>query len=413
MSGLIYGLIGRKLGHSYSVPIHKMLGNDSYDLYELEPETLGSFLSREDLGGINITIPYKRDVMSYCDNISPTALAIGSVNTIVRRDGKLYAENTDAYGLEFMAKRVGISFTGKKVLIFGSGGASLTAQWTAKNSGAEEIVVVSRSGENNYGNLYRHVDSEIIINATPIGMYPGNGESPCSISGFPKCRGVLDMIYNPHRTKLVIEAEQLGIPCSDGLPMLAAQAKAAEEFFFGKTINESENERILTALRRETENIILIGMPGCGKSSVGEVLSKSCRREIIDIDAEIVRAAGCSIPEIFQKKGETFFRQMEHDAIAAAGRDRGRIIITGGGAVKTAENYSLLHQNGRIYHIERDIDSLPRDGRPLSTGADLQQMYQERLPLYKKFRDAVVQNNSTLENCAEKIWSDFCENTCN
>ena len=265
MDERIYGLLGRKLGHSWSVAIHAALGNGAYRLLELEPDGLAPFLHRKDIGGLNVTIPYKRDVMPLCDEIDPAAEAIGSVNTIVRcADGKLVGYNTDIDGFLYMACRADISLSGKKVVILGSGGASLTAQTAARQGGAAEVVVVSRFGPDNYDNLSRHADAEILVNATPVGMYPGNGQSPVDLSVFPVCQGVLDVIYNPRRTALLLQAEARSIPCSDGLPMLVAQAVAAEERFFNRSIPAGENERILVQLRREMTNLILIGMPGSG-----------------------------------------------------------------------------------------------------------------------------------------------------
>lgn len=412
MGERIYGLLGRKLGHSWSVPIHTALGCEGYKLIELEPEELGDFLKQPNIGGLNVTIPYKRDVMPYCDVIDDAAQAIGSVNTIARReDGKLYAWNTDATGFRWMAERAGIDFSGKKVVILGSGGASLTAQAMAKAMGAREIVVVSRSGENNYDNLNRHTDAEILVNTTPVGMYPHTGISPVELSTFPHCCGVLDVIYNPRRTALLLQAEELGIPCSDGLPMLVAQAKAAEEHFFQKAIPDSENERILAMLRQETANIVLIGMPGCGKSTLGQALADLTGHEAIDVDQRIVEKAGCSIPEIFAQSGEEAFRALEREATAEVGKLSGKIILTGGGVIKDRRNYAPLHQNGRIYHLIRDLNVLPTDGRPLSQSTDLTAMWTERAPLYAAFRDAAIDNNGTVEETAAAIWRDFCENS--
>ena len=319
MDERIYGLLGRKLGHSWSVPIHAALGNGAYRLLELEPDGLAPFLHRKDIGGLNVTIPYKRDVMPLCDEIDPAAEAIGSVNTIVRcADGKLVGYNTDIDGFLYMACRAGISLSGKKVVILGSGGASLTAQTAARQGGAAEVVVVSRFGPDNYDNLSRHADAEILVNATPVGMYPGNGQSPVDLSVFPVCQGVLDVIYNPRRTALLLQAEARSIPCSDGLPMLVAQAVAAEERFFNRSIPAGENERILVQLRREMTNLILIGMPGSGKTTVGEALSRLTGREAVDLDQMIETTAGCSIPEIFQREGESGFRARERAAAEEA-----------------------------------------------------------------------------------------------
>jgi len=409
MAEKIYGLLGRKLSYSWSPRIHAALGCSDYRLLELEPEELPAFLSREDIGGLNVTIPYKLAVMPYCDVISEAARRIGSVNTLVRReDGKLYAWNTDAVGFSWMAQQARISFAGAKVVILGSGGASRTVRAVAQMEGAGRVVVISRSGEDNYDNLSRHADADIVVNTTPVGTYPGNGKAPVDLRSFPRCRGVLDLIYNPRRTALLLQAEELGIPCSDGLPMLVAQAKAAEEHFFEKSIPDSENQRILAMLRREMTNIVLIGMPGCGKSTVGEALAALTGREAIDIDARIAEKAGCSIPEIFAGGGEAEFRRHERDITAEVGKLSGKILLTGGGVIKDQRNYASLHQNGRIYHLIRNLDILPTDGRPISQSADLHAMWVERKPLYTAFRDAVIDNNGSVQDTADRIWRDFC-----
>ena len=410
MKERIYGLIGRTLKHSYSVQIHRALGNDNYALYELEPEALAAFLAREDIGGVNVTIPYKRDVMEFCDALDETAREIGSVNTIIRgADGKRTGYNTDAYGLTYMASRAGISFAGKKVVIFGSGGASLTAQYVARTSEASEIVVVSRGGTDNYDNLIRHADAQILINTTPVGMYPHTGELPVDPAVFPACEGVLELVYNPRKTALAFRAEELNLPCADGLSMLVAQAKAAEELFFARAIPEAENERILRLLRRSTLNIVLIGMPGSGKSTIGAALAQLSGRTLIDLDEQIVLAAEKTIPEIFAESGEAAFRALEREQAQRWGRESGLILVTGGGVVKDERNFQALRQNGRVYQITRDLALLPREGRPLSLTTDMETMQRERAPLYARFRDASITNETSPEDAAERIWRDFCE----
>ena len=411
MGEKLYGLLGRKLGHSWSAPIHAALGCADYRLIELEPKELGAFLARGDIGGLNVTMPYKRDVMAYCDELDPMAAEIGSVNTLVRRaDGGLCGYNTDAAGFCFMAHRAGIDFAGKKALVLGSGGASLTAVACAKKLGAREVVVISRSGENNYANLSHHADADIVVNATPVGMYPDNGAAAVDLTAFPRCTGVLDLIYNPRRTALLMQAERLGIPCSDGLPMLVAQARAAEEHFFGKPIADSENERILARLRWEMTNLVLIGMPGSGKSTIGAALAALTGREAIDIDELIEEKTGRTIPEIFAADGEAAFRAIERKVTAEVGALNGKILITGGGVVKTPENYAPLHQNGRIYQLLRPLELLSVEGRPLSQTTDLSAMWAERAPLYECFRDTTADNSGTIDQAAQAIWKDFCEN---
>ena len=409
MAERIYGLLGARLGHSWSVPIHAALGNDAYQLYELEPPELVPFLRREDIGGLNVTIPYKRDVMPLCDGLHPTAKAIGSVNTIVRQpDGALVGYNTDIDGFLYMAHRAGISLNGKKVVILGTGGASLTAQAAARQARAREIAVISRSGPDDYDHLDRHADAEVLVNTTPVGMFPHTGAAPVDLTRFPRCQGVLDVIYNPRRTALVLQAESLGIPCSDGLPMLVAQAKRAEEHFFRRAIPDQENERILAQLRQETCNIVLIGMPGCGKTTVGQALAALSGREALDLDQQIVEKAGKPIPQIFAEQGEAAFRALEQEVVAEAGKLTGKLLLTGGGVVTVPENYGPLRQNGRIYHLVRDLDALPTEGRPLSQSTDLRALWETRAPLYARFRDVVIQNSGTVQETAQEIWRDFC-----
>ena len=410
MERRVYGLLGRSLKHSYSVFIHRELGNDAYRLIELEPKELGDFFRRSDIGGLNVTIPYKRDVIPFCDALDDTARAVGSVNTIVRsHNGKLVGYNTDVYGLTCLARRAGISFAGRKVVIFGSGGASRSVQYTARMDGAKQIVVISRSGQESYETLSRHADAELLVNATPVGMYPKNGALPADPMDFPACKGVLELVYNPLRTAFALRAEALGIPVSDGLFMLCAQAAAAAELFFDRLIPESESERIYTLLCKQMQNIVLIGMPGSGKSAVGEALGRLSGREAVDFDREIERAAGKTIPQIFAESGEDAFRELERQIAQQWGAEHGLILITGGGIVKDERNYALLKQNGRIYQIVRKLSKLDRAGRPLSQRADLAAMLRERQPLYERFCDASVRNDASAEETAQFIWEEYNE----
>ncbi len=411
--GKIYGLLGRHLGHSWSSVIHEKLGLPGYEMIEKEPDELLCFLKSADIGGLNVTIPYKVAVMEYCDKLSPLAEEIGSVNTLVRDEsGALCGWNTDAVGFERMAQGAGIGIRDKKVLVLGSGGASKTAAAVCRRSGAASVTVISRNGADNYGNLDRHRDADIIVNTTPVGMFPDCEGKPVDLTLFPGLTGVLDVVYNPSRTRLLMQAEELGIRHGGGLSMLVYQAAAAEEIFFGRAIPGNEPERVLRELRAETENIVLIGMPGSGKTTVGKQLAELTGRELIDIDDEIVKRAGMSIPDIFSKYGEAHFRQLERGETAKAGKRTGIIIVTGGGVVKDPHNLPPLRMNGRIYQLVRDIDALPRDGRPLSQNADLRAMYGERAPMYEAFRDAAVDNNGLPADAAAEIWRDHIENTC-
>jgi len=405
----LYGLLGRKLGHSYSPAIHAALGLKEYALKELEPEELAPFIKSGAIGGVNVTIPYKIEAMKLCTKLSEGAKAVGSVNTIVGKGFETTGYNTDVDGFEYMARLAGIDFAGKKVLIFGSGGAHLAVRYAVTKAGAKEVITVSRKGENNYQNLDRHLDAQIIVNATPVGMYPQIYAEAADITVFPSLEGVLDLIYNPLRTKLLLTAKKMGVKYAGGLAMLTSQAIKAEERFFDKIFPQSTYESILTALEAQTENIVLIGMPGCGKSSVGAALCNLTGRPIIDLDALIEEKAGISIPEIFAKSGEEGFRALEREAVKSIAGQTKSIVITGGGVIKSEENYDMLKMNGRIYHLERDTSLLARNGRPLSQGADLEQMYSERIPLYTAWRDKVIENSGTVEEAAKAIWRDHLE----
>lgn len=398
------GLLGEKLGHSYSPQIHSMLADYEYKLFEKSPEELEAFLKSGEFDGLNVTIPYKKAVMPYCAELSPTAAQIGSVNTIVRRsDGSLYGDNTDAFGFENLIVHNGIEVKGKKALVLGTGGASVTAQAVLKNLGASEVVVISRRGEDNYENIAKHADAEIIANTTPVGMYPNNGKAAVDLAQFPKLSGVLDVVYNPARTALLLQAERLGIPCAGGLYMLVSQAKRSCELFTGKSIPDSEIDRIERVLLHQMQNIVIIGMPGSGKTTVSTMLAEKLGRKIFDTDTIVSENAGMTIPEIFAVQGEAGFRRLETEATAEVGKLSGNIISTGGGVVTVAENYELLHQNGVIVWIERDTNKLARDGRPISLSSDLNELYAARLPLYDRFADIKADNNGDINDTVNAI----------
>ena len=398
------GLLGEKLGHSYSPQIHSMLADYEYKLFEKSPEELEDFLKSGEFDGLNVTIPYKKSVMPYCAELSPTAAQIGSVNTIVRRsDGSLYGDNTDAFGFENLIVHNGIEVKGKKALVLGTGGASVTAQAVLKKLGASEVVVISRKGEDNYENIAKHADAEIIANTTPVGMYPNNGKAAVDLTQFPKLSGVLDVVYNPARTALLLQAEKLCIPCAGGLYMLVSQAKRSCELFTGKSIPDSEIDRIERVLSHQMQNIVIIGMPGSGKTAVSTMLAERLGRKIFDTDTIVSEKAGVTIPEIFAAQSEAGFRKLETEATAEVGKLSGNIISTGGGVVTVADNYELLHQNGVIVWIERDTNKLARDGRPISLSSDLNELYAARLPLYERFADIKADNNGDINETVNAI----------
>ena len=397
------GLLGRKLGHSYSPQIHSFLGSYSYTLFEKEPEELEDFLKHGDFTGINVTMPYKKDVIPYLDELSPTARKMGAVNTIVRRhDGTLFGHNTDYFGFASLFRRSGLSASGKKALVLGSGGASNTVAAVLRELGAA-VVIVSRTGENNYGNLHLHKDAAIIVNTTPVGMYPGTGTAPVDLKQFPALEGVLDVVYNPARTRLLLDAEKMGLPWGNGLWMLVAQAKESAEYFTGKAISDDVIARIYQTLSLQMQNIILIGMPGCGKSTIAALLAEKLGRRAVDADGRIVELAGKPIPRIFAEDSEEEFRRWETLALDELGKGSGAVIATGGGCVTRDRNYPLLHQNGVILWLKRPLELLPTDGRPLSQTSKLEDMYRTREPLYKAFADHYIDNSGTPEQTLAAI----------
>ena len=406
-----YGLIGEKLGHSHSPRIHRLLAGYDYQLRELSPQELPAFLEAGDFRGLNVTIPYKQAVVPYCDALGEGARRIGCVNTLVRRpDGTLFGENTDYAGFRYTLARSGIRPAGRRCLVLGTGGTSLTVTRVLEDLGAASVDRVSRRGALNYETVYQRQDAEIIVNTTPVGMYPNNGGSPLDLSRFPGLRGAADVVYNPLKTAFRLQAEALGIPFAGGFPMLAAQARAAAELFTGRPIPGQRLEEVCREVAGEVTNIVLIGMPGSGKSAVGAALAAALGRELLDSDEEIVRRAGRPIPEIFSREGEARFRALESQVLADLGRRSGVVIATGGGAVLRGENLPLLRQNGRLCRLRRDVSLLPVEGRPISQSCgSLSELERQREPFYAAAADWTVDNNGPLEQTADQILKLFRE----
>ena len=389
-----YGLLGEHLGHSFSPQIHGMLCGYEYRLYEQERDNLPGFLAECPLDGMNVTIPYKKDVLPYCAWLSDAVKRIGSANTLVKHPDGWHAYNTDYFGFRRMVESMGVDPSGKKCVILGSGGAMLAVRTALEDMSAEEIVVVSRGGENNYDNLNLHADAQIVVNATPVGMYPNVGKAAASLDNFPNCKAAFDVVYNPARTAFIMEAEEKGIPCRNGLYMLVAQAHRAAELFTGKEIAIERIEEVLRVLENQTHNIVLVGMPGCGKSSVGKQVAELSGKCFVDADDKLRETFGMSAGDMINTHGEDYFRQRETEILSELGKQSGLVIATGGGCVTREENYKHLHQNGEIFWLRRSPDKLPTEGRPLSQRGSLETMLIKRAPMYERFADFVIDNDS-------------------
>ena len=409
-----YGLIGERLGHSFSREVHARLGDYPYELCELPPDGVEAFMRARDFLAINVTIPYKETVMPYLDGIDEDARAIGAVNTVRRVGDRLFGYNTDFAGLSDLVRRTGVDLCGLSVLILGSGGTSKTARAVAHALGAREVTVVSRQageGSVSYEDAYaRYAHAEFLINATPVGMYPKQEASPIDLSRFPRLCGVVDAIYNPLRTDLVLDARARGIPAEGGLYMLVAQGIHASEIFFDKPIPEEMACEVFRSVQCEKENIFLIGMPGCGKSTVGRALAEALDRPFIDTDEAIVQHTGMPIPDIFREKGESGFRDVEQEVIREiALHTRGAVIATGGGAILREANLRAMRRTGRLYFLDRDIKNIkPTPDRPLSMDREaLAARYRERYPLYSAAADVILPPDEDISRRVETIRKDF------
>ena len=398
-----FGLLGEHLGHSFSPQIHAVLGSPDYGLYEVAPDKLAEFLETTPLLGMNVTIPYKKAVVPLCAALSPAALRIGSVNTLRRTPEGWYGDNTDYAGFRYMLSSVGFDPKGEKAVVFGTGGASVTVCAVLRDLGAAEVTAISRTGPENYGNLDQHRDARLVVNATPVGMYPENGKAAASLRSFPECRAVLDLIYNPARTALLLEAEKLGIPYRNGLGMLAAQAHGSEEVFLDRSLPEELIEKAAGSVGRTTENLILIGMPGCGKTRLGKLLARELGRPFLDADAVLTEKTGRTPAEIIREEGEAAFRDLETRVLGELGKGSGAVIATGGGCVTRPENRDLLRQNGRIFWLRRDLRKLPVTDRPLSQRIGPEELYRRRKDLYAAFADHQIENNGSPKAAAKEI----------
>ena len=404
-----FGLLGRTLGHSFSPRIHSALGNTNYELFEREPSQLQEFFADPELQGINITIPYKVNALEACDVVDPRAERIGCVNTMVRKDGKWYGYNTDYDGFVFTLQHAGIDVSGKECIILGDGASSATVHVALEDLGAKNIVHLSRKTAPFYGDAPNYYETaQIIINCTPIGMYPHNPANLIDITQFSKLEGVVDLIYNPRRTILLLQAEMMEIPHCDGLPFLVAQGVEAAKHFQGKSFGTKEIEQILRDMRREKENIILIGMPGVGKTTVGKALGEEMGRTCIDVDHELEKEIG-DISTYITEQGEPAFREKEAEMIAKLGTQTGLVISTGGGCVTVPKNFAHLRQNGRIYQLTQPVENLSTSGRVLSSGGieRLRELEEIRTPMYESFAQSIVEHHRNAPETVAAILEDF------
>lgn len=397
-----YCLIGEKLGHSYSVEVHSAMGLD-YSLRELQKSQLDEFIKDDSINGFNVTIPYKKDVLSYVDFYDKNVEATGVVNTVLKREGKLYGYNTDIGGMTYMLSRKNVSLHNKNVLILGSGGTSKTACALAKLQGAKSLKTVSRSGEINYENCYDLKDTEIIINTTPVGMFPNIYLKPVDLSRFSSLVAVFDCIYNPFTTELLAQAKELNLICSDGLPMLVEQALLAEDIWVGEKHDTSVSEKLIRSLRKSKSNLVLYGMPSCGKSTLGRLLAEELGRKFVDLDEYITKNQGRTPSQIISSDGEKTFREIESLAVSEVAKLNGTVISLGGGSVLNPLSVNALKKNGVLIYVKRNLDLLSVENRPLSATKGVEKIYKERKSIYESIGDAEIENNKAIKDALKEI----------
>ena len=411
------GLIGEHLGHSYSQRIHETLGGYPYELIEVAPQDLDAWMKNKDFAALNVTIPYKKAVIPYLEELDERARRIGAVNTIVNDHGRLIGKNTDYYGCRFMLEQAGIEIQGRKVILLGNGGAAQAVQAVLEDLGAAAIVKVKRNPSPatlTYEEAYRdHSSAQVIVNTSPVGMFPAQEGIPVELDRFPQLESVADVIYNPHRTRLIVEAQKRGCRTATGLSMLTAQAAEAIEAFIGKPVAPESILRMTAELAREKMNLVLIGMPGCGKSTIARKLADISGRPAVDIDQRIVERIGMPIRDFFAQQGEARFRQIEAEILTEVTLQTGQIIATGGGIVKDWENVRRLRQSGKVYFLDRSLDQLETDpSRPLSSSREaLRQLYDQRIDLYRAACDQQIENNGSADQTARRLWQDWLTET--
>ncbi|MCQ4953455.1 shikimate kinase [Holdemania filiformis] len=407
------GLIGEHLGHSYSQRIHETLGGYPYELIEVALQDLDAWMKNKDFAALNVTIPYKKAVIPYLEELDERARRIGAVNTIVNDHGRLIGKNTDYYGCRFMLEQAGMEIQGRKVILLGNGGAAQAVQAVLEDLGAAAIVKVKRNPSSEtltYEEAYRdHSGAQVIVNTSPVGMFPAQEGIPVELDRFPQLESVADVIYNPHRTRLIVEAQKRGCRTATGLSMLTAQAAEAIEAFIGKPVAPESILRMTAELAREKMNLVLIGMPGCGKSTIARKLAEISGRPAVDIDQRIVERIGMPIRDFFAQQGEARFRQIEAEILAEVTLQTGQIIATGGGIVKDWENVRRLRQSGKVYFLDRSLDQLETDpSRPLSSSREaLRQLYDQRIDLYRAACDQQIENNGSADQTARRLWQDW------